>query len=350
MAGKNAAARQPVLNDMSAEDEKQFEQMRTGETPAPPEPKPAAAAPEPKPAAKPDAAATPAADKPAAPAADQQQPAEGGDRDTRMVPHAAMHEERERRKSAERERDADREQLRVLTERFGKLAEALGPKLESAPQPQQPPEIPDPEKDPVGYIKATYPLVKQIIEERALGARNQRQAAQVQTTITGAINGAMNAEAEFRQTAPDYDRAADHLRNARALELEAIGVAPAQRAQMVQNETVQLAMLAARSGKNFAQLVYGLAKARGYQAPAPAPAPAPAAEKPAAPAAPAVGEQQRIDMARRGQEQGQSLSGIGGAAPKPALTAEKLATMSDAEFAAVLAKLSDRQQREIFGR
>lgn len=340
---KNSASRVPagIQESFSSEEQTQFDDMKTGdaapvivEAPAPVAPKPDA----PKPAVtKPAAEAAPVGDKAPAPGDDK-----GGADDGKggMVPHGAMHAEREGRKKAEADlateraaRAAETADRQKLETRLTAILEKLTPK-EEEPKPDV---IPDKDLDPVGYVTATMNATGKSLETvqaelAALKERDQQTQHQRQQTefVHGIISKAAAKETEFLATTPDYWDASNYLLQSRQDELSDLGYTPQEIQGLIAVEKVAIADQALKAGKNPAEVVYGIAKRRGYTKAAPA------GDDKGAPAdggAPAAGEDagKRLAAAKLGQEQSASLSDVGGAAPRT-LTVQALLEMPEAEF------------------
>lgn len=247
----------------------------------------------------------------------------------KTVPLAALHEERERRKELQRQiEDVNRR----ADERFNLIAQKLAAAAPMAEPAKR--EIPDPEKDAVGAIRMTAEEVKVLSDFKR---QIEAQAAQGQA-IQAVMGHASRLETEFEKQAPDYQSASGFLRDARAKELSAFGLDQFRVRQILAAEKLQLAHAALLQGRNPAEVVYALAKMRGY-----APKGSNARATPA-------GESEAAKLARiaKGQEAGTSLGAASGAAPgKTGI--EALLAMSDAEFSAALDKMSVDQLRQHFG-
>jgi hypothetical protein len=178
---------------------------------------------------------------------------------------------------------------------------------------------------------------------RAAEAERQQRMQQIQA-LTQIQQRAQAFETEFRIGAPDYDQAVQHLMTRRLEELAAIGYAPEQRMQILQNEALSVAVQAMQAGRNPAEAVYSLAKMRGYQPPQ-----AQNGNGQGAPAAPAAPDPaQRLAQIAAGQQQSRSLANVRGTGPAP-ITAQRLAEMSAAEFEQFLSKATPEQMQEAFG-
>lgn len=266
-----------------------FSAMREGTLTAEPEPAPQ---PEPEPEAAPAAPAAKAAEPEPA------KPAEPPAKKPEFVPHAALHEERVKRQALERE-----------------LAELRA----KAGQPQPKTEI-DPEADPLGALRELREF-KKSVEQQTLQQQEMQQFTQ----------RVMAHEADFAAATPDYAKAVEHLRSARAAELRALGVPEPQIQMQLHGEALQTAQFAFQNGKNPGEVFYALAKTRGYNPDAvkePEPAPVPAPEAAPAPAA-AVEKLERI---ARGQKAGRPTAGAGGGAPAGELSLEDGVKLEGAAF------------------
>ena len=240
----------------------------------------------------------------------------------RIVPHAALHEERELRKAAEA-----RNQL--LEERTGQVLQALVENSRAAAQPEPPagpilPEIPPYERDPNAHILARLAHqnhaqqgTQQLLEQIATRL-NQRHAVE-QDAAQAQIENARFIEAErrFASTTPDYPDAVRFLQGVRHAQLEAIGM----RDQTMRDATLltdarQIYQAATTTGVDPAAATYAIAKTMGYQ-----------------PGAKPSGAAARIASTASGQRQnGAGLSGVRGSGPAP-LTVQRLLEMSEADFA-----------------
>jgi len=314
-----------VDNGLTNDDLAAFEEMRAADNAPEPEATPAPEAPAPEPV-------EPAADADAEPAEPQ------GEARQKLVPLNALREERERRKALEKQA-AERE--RLYEERFNALLQRFTapPAAPAEPQNTAPP-LPDPEKDPVGYLIARQERIEHAQREivQAIVERDQQGAqAQQQQLFVSALQGRTQAMvADFARETPDYGQAANFLAEARDRELRAAGWEdPAERRETINNEAIGLAHRAIQMGRNPASIVYELAKQRGYARPAAATAAtSPAAEK--------------ISQIAAGQQQARTLGNVQGSAP-PALNFNTVANMSQKEFAAFLDTATPEQMAAAFG-
>lgn len=252
-----------------------------------------------------------------------------------MVPHAAMHEERERRKEADARALRLEQENRTLTERTNRVLESLAAR--QAPTEVAPADpsktvraVPDFAADPAGHIAALLHnqevrLTSTQTAVADLANRGQQQTANVQQATAQAqaiqqINSrAQTLESEFKGANPDYEAALNHVVSQRHAELQALGVTdPVQRANILQQEAFGIAARSAQDNSNPAEVLYKFALARGYK-------------KADAKAAATEGAERIAAVANGQRAQGPNLGTVA-AARSPKLTAQSLLAMSAADF------------------
>ncbi len=228
-----------------------------------------------------------------------------------MVPHKALHAEREKRKALERELQEAKEFRIRFEERQRYLAELDAQRQAKPEEKPAPVEVPDPDEDV--FAATRHALTKtQELERRLEEQAKAQQAAEFQRQAAARLEA---SEAEFRKTAPDYDDAMKHLMEKREQEYILSGFKdPMQRRTMLQREAFGMIQRAAEIGMPPAQYAYEIAKTRGWQ--------------PKVLQASEDGEE-RIERAKTASR---SLSGVGGS-PSGAMTGERLLAMSTKEFA-----------------
>lgn len=283
--------------------------------------------------AKPDA--PPAADA----VADPNKPADGdkpaADKTPQNVPLAALHEERNKRKALGSELETLKTQL---AEQSGKLSILLKLKGGEVVADEQPAGPPSAEDDIFGAVKHVGETVAQM-QKRLDDAEAAKKAGDEQTVFRNNYQADANA---FMQKTPDYKAAYDHLMHARCAELISVGyedpnvlqaegadIATVQAAAKALHDAIvadefAIADRAFKSKKSPAQIIYDLAKQRGY------------AKKAAADAKPKAEE--TLERIERGQSTNKSLNDAGGGTGGDDMTAERLLAMPLHEFEAYSAK------------
>jgi|ETNvirnome_6_100_1030635.scaffolds.fasta_scaffold00325_5 hypothetical protein len=245
----------------------------------------------------------------------------------RVVPHGALHEERERRKEFQRRLE---DQGREFSEYKGKTEERLGEIAKRLAPPAEAP--PDFDEDPAAHLQhgqaetgRRLDQLEQSNEERA----QQSQAAQNDQELVEAYR---SAAVQFAGENPDFADAYQHWQESMKSELAAWGVTdPARVNQEVGRFERQLAAASFRDGVNPAERLYAIAKHRGYE------------KKAADPATPGNGED-KIAAEEKAEGAAKSLSAAGGT-QATGLTMESLLAMDDDEFGQV----SDKDLKKAMG-
>jgi hypothetical protein len=177
--------------------------------------------------------------------------------------------------------------------------------------------------DPIGDIQTVKALAKLLVgqtqEERQAEDAVQRRANAMQTIS----NTMREYEDDFREQFPDYDKAAEHFMRARAEELKDTGLQGKALTDAMQNDFAGIVTRSVQAGKDPAEIIYNMAKRRGY-------------------AAAAAGK--KLETIARGQGQGRSLPAGGGTANAD-LTAAKVANLKGAAFDAAFEKLRANEKR-----
>lgn len=247
----------------------------------------------------------------------------------KMVPHQALHEAREELKEW-------KQRAKTLEERTNQLFERTlnQPAPQPVPQQQLPqnPPPPDPNEDPMGALMWSIKTVA----DRQAEIDNRFKQQDEQTRMGGAVQQlqtmAMTDENEFKAETPDYDAAAQHLQTTRLQEFKAMGYNQMDAINLIRQEAMGLAARAFQQGKRPAQVIYEMAKLRGYKAAAPTQETVEETAQAEVQAQVATG-QQKLATVATGQRQSANLSQVSGAAPA-AMNATKLAAMSPEEFSA----------------
>lgn len=268
-----------------------------------------------------------------------------GDKQPQNVPLAALHEERGKRKGLEKETRELREKVANFEGRFAVL-DRLAPK-DGAAVPT--PVVPTAEDDIFGKVKHTDETVAQL--QKRL---DDQDAANKVVGEQKAFVDTYRADANtFVAKTPDYMDAYNHLLGSRAQELIAIGyddpvalqnsgadVPTVQAAAKELHDALvadeyAIADRALKAKKSPAQIIYDLAKQRGY------------VKKGAAADGKKPGED-KLDQIERGQATNKSLNATGGATGDADITAERLLSMPMDEYTAWVEK-NPSKARAIMG-
>jgi hypothetical protein len=212
----------------------------------------------------------------------------------KTVPHQALHEERTRRKEAER-------RAQQLEERFTQLLEKLGQ--------GEKPKPPSVDEDPVGVVKTHDQELKELREWQ----RQQSESVERENQYRAFVGRYQASAQEFAREHPDFSAAYDHWQKSVVEELREAGWTDAEIPQQVRNFETSIAAKAFAEDVNPAQRIYNIAKRRGYSSKA-----EPKAED-------------KIATLQKGAQAAKSLSSASGN-QSPPLTLEALAEMDDEDF------------------
>lgn len=221
----------------------------------------------------------------------------------RFVPHEALHEERTKRQELQ-------SKVQEMEARFKTMVERIQQRDTPPPAPEAPP-VPNPETDPIEYIKY---LGQQ--QERQQAEQQRQQAEQQRFQAFQTKLG--EAESAFRADTPDYDAAVQFALEARHKELELFGVtSPQERGAIIQQEIWQHANRHFETGANPAKSFYEYAKLRGYGAAPPTP--------------PTPAPQEKVASLAAKQAVARSPA-LASSAPTDPVSLESLSGMNDDEF------------------
>lgn len=217
------------------------------------------------------------------------------------VPLAALNESR----AQLRQTQAELNQMRAQMEGLAKLREEIEEYRNRQKAQQEEQQF---NQDPLGMLqrqlKELNDRVSNQNRETLTQAERQTQEQQLFSTIATQVN-------EFKKATPDYDDALQHVLDARRQELMTMGASEMEAQQRVAMEAQDIAMNALRAGQNPGQVVYQLAKLRGYGA------------KQAA---------QKLTTVAKGQEVSRSLSNSSGSTDRGDISLAEVDNMSEDEF------------------
>ncbi|HZC17385.1 MAG TPA: hypothetical protein VE309_11550 [Caulobacteraceae bacterium] len=221
-------------------------------------------------------------------------------------------EEYERRLQAQgRDLREQRRQIRALNERLN----------QAGAQPHTPAERaakPDMETNPIGYMRWADQRLEFYERREAEAARQQEEQSRQQAAVAQIARRMEDFEKDFADDHPDYFKAAAHFRTARTAELAEEGVSAADMAQALRQDFVNVIARATRAGKDPAEVVYKLARNRGFGADS---------------------DDKKLQTISRAANAGRTLSGAGGAAGEAELTVEYVNGLSGKAFTEARARL-----------
>ena len=174
----------------------------------------------------------------------------------KVVPLAALHEERQRRKELQQQIAQQNQNYQMLQQRLDHLA-----RLAEGPQRQ----MPDENADPLGYtvegVKQVSQQVKELREQQAKDLQERQHSENIRLFE----NAVDRAEKVYIAQKPDYYEAVNFARQRKIAEYEAIGMPANLAAQRLDNEIRQFAWHAIQNGESPAEAGYRMAQAIGYK-------------------------------------------------------------------------------------
>lgn len=183
---------------------------------------------------------------------------------------------------------------------------------------------PDLETDPIAWMKYARERLNAFDAAEREEQERQRQANAQQAQVQQISRQMEEFESDFRLDHPDYNDAAAHYRKVRAEELEEEGVSKAEVGSHLVQELVGVVARAIRAGKDPAQVVYALAKKRGFGVDA---------------------SEKKLQTIERAQSQGKSLSQGGGRSGDGELTYEYVSSLKGQEFRDAMKRLKAQEKR-----
>ena len=168
----------------------------------------------------------------------------------KFVPHAALHEERVKRQSLEKEAADLRNWQRQMMDRIQQAE--MQRQMDAAPKP------PSLEDDPIGAIVHKLDTVEGRLQQQA-------QQAQVQAEAQAWNQYVERDRQQFMAQAPDYPEAINHLAENRATYYRAMGFGDHEINNLLNQDANAFAVRARQTGMSLSQMLYNAAKAAGYQ-------------------------------------------------------------------------------------
>lgn len=269
------------------------------------------------------------------------------------VPLATFLSEKTARKGLEKQLAEQAQKIANFEGKFSILERLKGAAADGV-DPNAPKVPPTVEEDIFGNVKHTNETVAQLqkrLDDKEAAEKTALETTEKQTTF---VNTYKADAAQFEAKNPDYRAAYNHLLQSRASELISIGYdnpkalqdagASPQEVQAafkalhdaVVADEYGIADLAMKKGKSPAEIIYGLAKQRGYAKAAAAGDGKSDAEK-------------LLENIERGQNANKSLNGTGASSGDAEMTGERLIAMPQDEFEAWCTKNPAKARRLMGG-
>lgn len=231
-----------------------------------------------------------------------------------LVEHGAFHEEREKRKELQRELAEQKERNKIIEERQSKIMDALAAR-------QQPEEE---FIDPISKLENKVNGFEQKLDKNQQQIDADNKALAEEQKLVNKYKGSVDA---FTKDAPDFMEARIYLINDKVNELKALDYSDAEIAHEIKLIEKQIVERAYSKEQNPAEIVYKLAKGKGYKK----------AEKQ---------EQKTVEDIDKGLKASKSL-GNGGkvSGSEDTLSNVDFGEMTDEEFNAFFAKLEKQSKR-----
>lgn len=230
---------------------------------------------------------------------------------------------------------AERAQSRAMKAELAALKAGAAPPAAAA-EPVAPPDV---NTDPIGAIKYLEEKVQVLSGDSPAQKAAKAEQSRRQEAFNLVRDTMADHENDFRGHTPDYDDAAAHFAESRKAELAETGLTGRDLDAALADDLTKVVARAIQTGKDPAEIVYKLAKGRGFGATAAVPA------TPASNTSAIDDAATRLQTVAKGQEQAKSL-GSGGTPPgATAVTWGSVANLKGAAFDAAFDKLRAQERR-----
>jgi hypothetical protein len=235
-----------AASELSAEEQKLFDEMKAEVDPAPKVEEKAEAKSEEKAAPK-------AEEKPEAKAEEKPEKKDA------VVPKAALDEARSQNKELRKELDALK---KMVADGDGKLQRIVDSISKKADEPA-PPRFED---DPAGALKHENEQLKKALADINAKLENQEQAREHSGKVNAHATAVASKEAAFAKEHADYYKAADYVAQVWREEFLEAGFDEAEVPKLVFGKSLGITTKATQAGKDPASVIYNLAKRAGFAA------------------------------------------------------------------------------------
>lgn len=239
----------------------------------------------------------------------------------KTVPHGALHAEREGHKATRAELQQAKDQLSQLQALRDRIAAARAeqPAAVDVGAPQEGADAKGDDPAALRHLANRLQQTEARLHERDTREQEYGVAQQENQVLHSSL---MQSEAAFRATTPDYNDAAQHLAQARANQLQLMGMSQHEVMETLSAEVMEITRAAIEQGRDPAEVAYQWAKTYGYQ-------------PQGGNAAPAQKQQEANPMLAaiaNGQKQSRSLNNARGGSSSAEVNANSIANMSEEEF------------------
>lgn len=228
----------------------------------------------------------------------------------KVVPLAALHEERERRKDLAKRLEENESKTKRMEEAFQKLIQNNQPKE----------EIPSYEDDPLQNLRAEQQKIESKLKQTDEYINRQQLERQHQEAYNQFAVKCTESTSAFLNEKPDYKEAYDYLRLNRYNELQALGFNSQQALEAINIDEENIALKAYQDNVNPAERIYKLAEYRGYK------------NSPKESDNKNNQNKQKLEQIEKGQVLAKSLNGVGGGATESTMSLAKLAELEGPDF------------------
>lgn len=235
---------------------------------------------------------------------------------------AAMHEEREKRKDIQRQLEENKRLVDEQKLRAEKLETTFQNFIQRVTQPQE--KVPSFEEDPIEALRYQQEQIAKKLQQHDQNNQQRSQQEQTWQAYSQFMTAYHNSAKEFAKTQTDFTQAYTYLHTQRKEELLDAGYNTQQADILLQEDEAAIVANAFSQNKNPAEIIYNLAKRRGFTA----------AQQQTSQAKNNV---QKIQAMEKGMQASKSLSNAGGKAENT-LSLESLASMDAEELDSFLEK------------
>jgi hypothetical protein len=196
---------------------------------------------------------------------------------------------------------------------------------------------PDPDEDPMAWIKYARDRLRQFDSQAEAEERTAKERDQQSAEVTKIVRQMGEYEDEFRAENDDYDQAVDHFKKAYAKELREEGISAADLDGELRSKIFSTVARAIKAGKDPAEVMYKLAKNRGWKKPS--------TQETDVDDEKLDKNERKIQTIEKGQQAGRSLSTGSARQGDGQLTWSYVSTLKGKAFSDAVGRLKDQAKR-----